>query len=125
MRFLKEESISQGRYRILFSIHRDAEGVVIGLFIFPLCLLFLDHALVMWLKDLLQTKPLFYAFLHVANPVIDFFGNGLTLVVLSLVVFGTGRYRNKDVGKSLLGTLVARILMVSIVRSRGATLCRR
>jgi undecaprenyl-diphosphatase len=82
--------------------------------VLPLFFFYLDNAFIVWMRDIEERKSSLHLLLESIDPLIDFFSNGLTLVIIACILYVIGKLSNKrlnEAGKILcVGFLTAGIV---------------
>jgi undecaprenyl-diphosphatase len=118
MHFLRRTSEAQWPESPLLTARRGIEAavlisVLLGSFVF------VDHAVVSWVRELHEARSLLSFVLEGVNPVIAFLGHGATLITGSVVLCVGGRFLNRkaySLGKTLLVSLLSAGVTVQLVK---------
>ena len=99
-------------------LKKNKELVFMGA-LFPFFLVFLDKAIMVWLKYLNQSHAYLYMLLRHFDPFINFIGHGTTLLVASFLLFVIGKKFSGGMcytGKALLLSFFAAGIAVQLVK---------
>ncbi len=87
--------------------------------IMPFFIFYLDKLIILWILSLHRGNLKLYSILEYIDPLINFIGNGATLVIISLMFYLLGRYLNQrlyDAGKSMFIGFVSAGIVVQILK---------